>query len=77
MAVTFVYWGSHELLERLARSEHIGRVHFWLDVRGFDGAWFTKRLDEAVPGLPDHATLDSCEPNLLAVVTGISGGLMV
>jgi hypothetical protein len=48
MAVEFVYWGSYELLERLARSEHVGRVRFWFDLRGFDGAWFTARLDEAL-----------------------------
>ncbi len=48
MAVEFVYWGSHELLERLARSEHVGRVRFWFDVRGFDAAWFTARLEEAL-----------------------------
>ena len=48
MTVAFIYWGSHELLERLARPEHIGRVRFWFDVRGFDAAWFTARLDEAL-----------------------------
>ncbi|MDE0260123.1 MAG: hypothetical protein OXR82_17275 [Gammaproteobacteria bacterium] len=48
MTVEFTYWGSHELLERLAQPEHIGRVQFWFDVRGFDAAWFTARLDEAV-----------------------------
>jgi hypothetical protein len=48
MSVEFVYWGSHELFERLARSEHVGRVRFWFDVRGFDAAWFTARLDEAL-----------------------------
>ena len=48
MTVEFVYWGSHELLERLARPVHIGRVRFWFDVRGFDAPWFTARLDEAL-----------------------------
>lgn len=48
MTVDFAYWGSHELLERLARPTHIGRVRFWFDVHGFDEAWFTARLDEAV-----------------------------
>lgn len=48
MSVEFVYWGSHELIERLARPEHVGRVRFWFDVRGFDAAWFNARLDEAV-----------------------------
>ena len=48
MTVDFVYWGSHELIELLARPVHIGRVRFWFDVRGFDAPWFTARLDEAL-----------------------------
>jgi hypothetical protein len=44
MFVEFIYWGSHELLERLVKSEHVGRVRFWFDVRGFDPVWFTARL---------------------------------
>ena len=48
MTVEFVYWGSHDLLERLAGAAHIGRVRFWFDVRGFDAPWFTARLDEAL-----------------------------
>jgi hypothetical protein len=46
--IDFVYWGSHELLERLADPRHVGRVRFWFDVRGLDGAWFAARLDEAL-----------------------------
>ena len=46
--VEFVWWGSSELLERLSRSEHIGRVYFWFDQRGFDSDWFQERLGEAV-----------------------------
>ena len=48
MCVEFVWWGSSELLERLSRSEHIGRVYFWFDQRGFDSGWFQERLGEAV-----------------------------
>ena len=48
MTVEFVFWGSHELLERLARPEHVGRVRFWFGVQGFDAAWFNGRLDEAL-----------------------------
>ncbi|MCY3593273.1 MAG: hypothetical protein OXH32_16740 [Acidobacteria bacterium] len=48
MTVDFVYWGSHELLERLARPEHVGRAKFWFDAPGFDAAWFKARLDEAL-----------------------------
>ena len=46
--IEFVWWGSSELIERLARSENIGRVFFWFGKRGFDKHWFTARLDEAV-----------------------------
>jgi hypothetical protein len=48
MTVEFVYWGSHQLLDRLTRLEHVGRVRFWFDVHGFDRAWFDARLDEAL-----------------------------
>jgi hypothetical protein len=48
MAVELVYWGSHELIERLSRPEHVGRLRFWFDTRGFDRAWFNARLDEAI-----------------------------
>ena len=46
--VEFVYWGSHELVERLSRPDHIGRLRFWFDVVGFDAPWFTRKLAEAV-----------------------------
>ena len=46
--IEFVWWGSSEMLERLTRTENVGRVRFWFDKRGFDGAWFSARLDEAI-----------------------------
>ncbi|MCG6118383.1 MAG: hypothetical protein MEQ07_09360 [Aquimonas sp.] len=46
--IEFVWWGSSEMLERLARTENVGRIRFWFDKRGFDGAWFSARLDEAI-----------------------------
>ena len=48
MAVEFTYWGSHELLERLVRSEHSGRVRFWFGAPTMDADWFARRVDEAV-----------------------------
>ena len=48
MAVEFTYWGRHELLERLARSEHSGRVRFWFGAPMMDADWFAKRINEAV-----------------------------
>ena len=46
--VEFDYWGSHELLERLSRGEHIGRARFWFGSPEIDADWFAKRVDEAV-----------------------------
>jgi hypothetical protein len=48
MTVEFDYWGSHELLERLADPQHLGRIRFWFDAQRFDSPWFTARLDEAL-----------------------------
>lgn len=48
MTVEFVYWGRHELLERLVHPQHVARVRFWFDARRFDPAWFTARLDEGL-----------------------------
>ena len=47
-AVEFTYWGSHELLDRLARPEHSGRVRFWFGAPTMDTTWFERRVDEAV-----------------------------
>ena len=48
MDVEFVWWGSSELIERLSKREHIGRLHFWFDATAFDGSWFQERLKEAI-----------------------------
>ena len=47
MTVEFAYWGSSDLLERLTKPEHVGRVQFWFDATGFDKDWFARRLEEA------------------------------
>lgn len=46
-SVEFVWWGSSEMLERLAKPGNVGRVRFWFDKHGFDREWFSARLDEA------------------------------
>ena len=48
MCVEFVWWGSSELLDRLAQNEHIGRRYFWFGQHRFDDDWFRARLDQAV-----------------------------
>ena len=44
----FIWWGSSELLDKLARVENIGRVFFWFGNRGFDDTWFETRLAETL-----------------------------
>jgi hypothetical protein len=46
--VEFVFWGSYQLLNLLAKPVHVGRVHFWFGKRGFDETWFSARLQEAL-----------------------------
>ena len=48
MDVEFVWWGASELLERLSREEHIGRVFFWFQEQYFSEKWYGDRLDEAI-----------------------------
>lgn len=46
--VEYVYWGSSELIERLSRPEHRGRIFFWFETEAFDNTWFNNRLDAAL-----------------------------
>ena len=47
MSVEFVWWGSSELVDRLSKPEHIGRLYYWFGKNGFDRSWFQSRFDEA------------------------------
>ncbi len=46
--VNWLYWGEHEIFERLTREEHRGRYLFWFNRELFSQTWFQARLDEAV-----------------------------
>ena len=46
--IEFFYWGKHELLDRLSKPEHLGRLRFWFDTRIFDDSWFSARLSESI-----------------------------
>lgn len=48
MSVEFIYWGSHEILEQLARPTNVGKLRFFFDARGFDQEWFASRVEEAL-----------------------------
>ncbi len=48
MTIEFVFWGSSEMLERLAYPKHAGRVQFWFGQRRFDEDWFKFHLEQAL-----------------------------
>lgn len=46
--IEFIYWGEHEIFERLTREEHRGRLYFWFNSEFFSDEWFQSRLKEAI-----------------------------
>lgn len=48
MSVEFVYWGNHEISERLAREEHRGRHYFWFREETLSQVWFQAKLEDAI-----------------------------
>lgn len=48
MSVEFVWWGSHEMLDKLTPTANAGLAKFWFDAAAFDLDWFHKRLREAI-----------------------------
>lgn len=48
MAVEFPLWGSHEILDRLSRDEHRGRMLFWFNEEWFSQNWFEERIKVAI-----------------------------
>lgn len=51
--VQILYWGQHEIFERLSRQEHAGRYYFWFKKDLFSNQWFTNRIEEKIS--------DACE----------------
>ncbi|HVA64517.1 MAG TPA: AVAST type 2 anti-phage system protein Avs2 [Terriglobales bacterium] len=47
LSVDFELWGSHELLERLARPGQAGREKFWWNATLLDQDWLDRRFEEA------------------------------
>ncbi|MFZ1087318.1 MAG: hypothetical protein WAN35_20335 [Terracidiphilus sp.] len=48
MSVEFIWWGSHEMLDKLVLPANAGLARFWFDAAVFDSNWFDKRLQEAI-----------------------------
>lgn len=55
-SVEFLYWGEHEIFDRLSREEHRGRYFFWFHHELFSDQWFRDRLDEAVANAGERYT---------------------
>lgn len=47
MSVEFVYWGEHEIWERIAQDEHAGRRYFWFNETEFSTRWEKNHLKTA------------------------------
>lgn len=48
MSVEFVYWGSHEIGERLSREEHRGRRYFWFREETLSQKWLQAKLENTI-----------------------------
>ncbi len=48
MSVEFVWWGSHEMLNKLTLPANAGRAQFWFEAAVLDSDWFNRRLQEAI-----------------------------
>lgn len=48
MSVEFLYWGEHEVWERLSREEHRGRHFFWFNEEYFSQRWFDNLAEEII-----------------------------
>jgi hypothetical protein len=56
VAVTFDYWGDHEIADRLALEVHHGRHYFWFHEEHFGAAWFHQRFEEARANIGERYT---------------------
>ena len=58
MSVEFVWWGSHEMLDKLATRANAGLTRFWFDAAVLDPLWFEDRLKEAIVAAGPRYTPD-------------------
>lgn len=56
MCVDFSFWGTHEIVERLAHDEHQGRHFYWFNEEILSPTWFRRQLDDAVAAIGPRYT---------------------
>lgn len=47
-SVEFVFWGSSEIIDRLSKDEHRGRIYFWFNKELFNNRWFREKVEEQI-----------------------------
>ncbi|MBE9223829.1 ATP-binding protein, partial [Cyanobacterium stanieri LEGE 03274] len=70
--IEFIYWGEHEIFERLSSEEHRGRYFFWFNTEQFSQRWFKARLDETIS---DAGTRYTPELNIELPIAKLFDGL--
>jgi len=58
MAVDFVLWDEHQLLRRLSRPEHQGRILFWFGLPAMDAVWFQRHVATTIALAAERYTPD-------------------
>lgn len=48
MSVQFHFWGEHEIIERLSRPVHGGRLFFWFECPDLTPGWFSRQVQGAI-----------------------------
>ncbi|NUF85985.1 hypothetical protein HUN17_18575, partial [Acinetobacter seifertii] len=54
--ITFEYWGSYELVERLSQEKNIGKLKFWFSEHEFTDDWFKNHNQTALANLGHRYT---------------------
>jgi hypothetical protein len=54
--VSFEYWGSSDLFDRLSRAENEGRQFYWFGSEEFSDRWIGQELEESIRGLGKRYT---------------------
>lgn len=72
ISITFDYWGESDIWDRLSRSEHRGRHHFWFNKELFDQRWFERQIR---PNIQNAGERYSPEINFELPIAKIFDGL--
>lgn len=72
LTIEFLYWGEHEMWDRLSKEIHQGRSLFWFNKELFSPNWFSKRVDEAVANVgPRYTQALNVELPIAKVLDGV------